>query len=444
MSPLILSLEALLRTFPAALLFLFIFQHHLRIKQSLVVPMLGLYAIINSLIPTLLYIFLPESIWIIAYTFVYLILVFFCCLYVVDFSPYRILLVYFIIANYTDAIGLMKDYMGGFCTSLIADWGYFPTSMMLRCIVLVITMPCMLYFCKRFLRPIIDQPNDAIFYKYLWLIPASFFIMYRTSINPQKDTEIIHVFNEVSCSEMSVWVIGTYLVYIMVLKMLQEMIKKADLEQQLERTALLQSMQEKQYENLLSQIKENRRNRHDFHHNILAIKKYCDEGEYERLSAYVNQYIGSLSLDKQLLFCEDPLIDSILQYYAGMAKQYGIACTMEVQLPKLHFNDIDICTLLGNGLENAIEACNRQTRGRRFVHFKAETHNAHIVVITIKNSYEGEIRKTGTAFLSSKRKEEGIGITSMQQIVEKYNGVCKYTYDGNIFTLSIMMNLPQG
>lgn len=148
MSPLILSLEALLRTFPSAILFLFIFQHHLRVKQSSVAFLLLLYIIINSTVPTLLYIPLPESIWILAYTVVYLILMFFCCLYVVNFSAYRILMVYFIIANYTDAVGLVKDYMGGFCTSLVTVWGYFPTSMLLRCIVLVVSLPCMLYFCK--------------------------------------------------------------------------------------------------------------------------------------------------------------------------------------------------------------------------------------------------------------------------------------------------------
>lgn len=267
--------------------------------------------------------------------------------------------------------------------------------------------------------------------------------MYRISINPQKDTEIILAFNEVSFSVMSVWVIGTFLVYVMVLKMLQDMITKADLEQQLERTTLLQSMQEKQYENLLAQIKETSRNRHDFHHNILAIKKYSEEKEYEKLSAYVDQYIGTLSLEQKLSLCEDPLIDSILQYYAGMAKQHGIACTMEVQLPKLQIHATDICSLLGNGLENAIEACIRQKGDERFLHFKAELHNAHIIVITLQNSYEGEIIETRNALLSSKRKEEGIGISSIKRITEKYNGVCKYCYDGHIFTLSIMLNDPQ-
>lgn len=443
MSPLILSLEALLRAFPAAILFLFTFQHHLRIKQSSVAPLLVFYVILNSLIPTLLYIFLPESVWIIAYTIANLFLIFFCCLYVVRFSAYRILLVYLILANYTDAVGLMKDYMGSFCVSLVETYGYFPTSMLLRSIVLVLTLPFMLYFCKLFLRPIIDQPNDAIFYKYLWLIPASFFIMYRISINPQMDTEIILAFNEVQFSAMTVWIIGTFLVYVMVLKMIQEMIKKSDLEQQLEKTAFLHSMQKKQYENLLTQMKENRRNRHDFHHNILAIKTYCEEGEYEKLSAYVDQYIGSLSLERQLVFCEDPLIDSMLQYYDRLAKEHAISCKMDVHLPKLKYNDIDICTLLGNGLENAIEACIRQRTKERFLHFKASIHNSHIVVITIKNSYEGEIRETEHALLSSKRNEEGIGISSMQNIVEKYNGVCKYSYDGAVFTLSIMMNIPQ-
>ena len=105
-------------------------------------------------------------------------------------------------------------------------------------------------------------------------------------------------------------------------------------------------------------------------------------------------------------------------------------------------SDTELCIILGNLLENAIEACNRMKSTERFITFKLSMASTSILVIQISNSYEGVIRQTpdGT-FLSSKvRDRKGIGLASVLSTTEKYNGIARIEYPDHTFKVSLLLN----
>ena len=102
--------------------------------------------------------------------------------------------------------------------------------------------------------------------------------------------------------------------------------------------------------------------------------------------------------------------------------------------------DIDICIILGNLLENAYEACVRQTDGTRYITVKIH-QTGRVLIILVENSYSGLMRKKGGVFLSAKAKNrKGIGLESVVDVTKKYNGIPKIEYDGKIFRVSLLLN----
>lgn len=111
-------------------------------------------------------------------------------------------------------------------------------------------------------------------------------------------------------------------------------------------------------------------------------------------------------------------------------------------------DDIALSSLLGNILDNAIEACLRDNRSQTdspsWIRFYIKPFQ-NMILIHSENSYDGIINKnTKHEFLSRKKeKNHGIGIKRITDIVNEVNGIINITTDKNIFTLHIMIPLKE-
>lgn len=446
MNAIIVALDSLLRLLPSLCLFLYICDSYFRYSNRIIAILAVLYICANVIPTSLLYAhyqsFDPWLPYIVIFTLTLPILL---CFFLLRVSWYRILLMIFVTESYMDSVSLYKDTLGPWVSQICDSMMYGSISILTRFLVLLVTFPIMWLFCKKLLKPIMQVEESQPFDKYLWLVPTCFFVMYRLCVNTGELEYIEIGFPSLAPLIAILWTIGTFIVYTLILRMLLDTIDKAKLERELEFTQISTSVQRKTYEDLLSKVRENRRQRHDFRHHIFMIKQFCDAKQYEELQVYINAYIGTLSLDDPMMFCDNAMINTILQYYDHIAKDQHIECTFEVSLPKkLQIDDADICTLLGNAMENAIEACCRQESTKRFIHLQGKLMNQSIMVISIRNSYEGDLHKNHAGvLLSSKRSEEGIGVSSIQSIVKAYNGVCNIEYQNNIFELSCMLILSK-
>ena len=114
-------------------------------------------------------------------------------------------------------------------------------------------------------------------------------------------------------------------------------------------------------------------------------------------------------------------------------------CT-QIDLPeKLPVDEMDMCLVLSNLLENALEASLRASGGNRQISVEAYMHSDRLVLIQVSNSYEGEIREKQSVFRSSKRKGNGVGIQSVRRIAQKKGGGSTFAYDSSTFTAKVML-----
>lgn len=200
-------------------------------------------------------------------------------------------------------------------------------------------------------------------------------------------------------------------------------------------------LQKSQYEKLSKYIVDTRSLRHDLKHHI-AIMKNCIENEkYDELKKYIHDYEHSLCYKFNIDFCKNFAINCLLNHYINISNKHDIDMNICVDLPNnISVLDSDLCIIFGNCIENAIEAC-LNLNGNKFINLNTKTHG-NMIIITIDNSYNGILKKKDDIFLSSKRdfKYEGIGISSVLQIIKKYDGIIKFNYNNNKFEVSIIIH----
>ena len=216
------------------------------------------------------------------------------------------------------------------------------------------------------------------------------------------------------------------------------------------------------YAKQIAEQNESRRKlTHDFRqhiHTLTAMSTQLQElphsDESDALLAELTGYLSHLEtspvrLRTQGSFCSNVAVDALLQYYANAAKEAQIQAHFQLLLPaSLPLTDIELCTMLGNLLENALDACRRMPPSTEdspctIRLFTRET--GMLFFLCVENSYDGIVISDKGHFLSRKRngKRSGIGISSIREIAERHGGSVTVYPMEHIFRVGITLPMSQ-
>jgi len=218
--------------------------------------------------------------------------------------------------------------------------------------------------------------------------------------------------------------------------------EKEHLKNNLKLTEKLQKVQAHHYEALCDNMVVTRRIRHDLRHQFIVLQNYLENGRNNEALAYLYKYQGDLSKQESTPLCAVPVLDALLKNWQETAANYGIKTDMMLELPpKLPVDDFDLCILVGNLLENASEACQCVPQNERHTTLKMRVIG-NILVLTLDNTFTGKCVYSGNKLLSGKReyREPGIGLASVADIANKYQGELKVKQKGNVFCVSVLLN----
>lgn len=295
-------------------------------------------------------------------------------------------------------------------------------------------------FMKHYLQPLASQTKDLALWNAVSVIPIVLFVIFRFAIYPNYFNQgfswsVLMAFMPV------VWTLGTFAIQFFVMNSLMTLNENVKLEKELTTMKILAEYRKKQYLDLKEYISSNRRLRHDFRQSLLVIRQYAREGKCENILRHIQAYTDEMDSHNVEQICENVALNTILQYYKEKAEDNGIEFRAEVQiLRETSFAETDLCVLMGNLLENAIEACSRQTGAERYITLKVEMKGPRTMSLIISNSFSGKVRKKSDRYLSSKREDFGIGIASVRHITEKYGGFTKISHENQIFTVYVLLN----
>lgn len=200
--------------------------------------------------------------------------------------------------------------------------------------------------------------------------------------------------------------------------------------------------QKLQYQTLTANAEAVKEQRHDLRHQLTVIKHYSDLGETEKLSDYIDELIAKIPVDHHMTVCTNFAVNALAVYYLSLAKSAGIELDTKLVIPDQvgRVQDSDLCIIIGNLLENALEACKRATNQPCFIHLYSRVqHDALIIVMD--NSFDGQAKQQEGIFLSSKRDGKGTGLSSVQAVAKKYDGIAKFTVKDTVFMSSIYVKM---
>ena len=135
----------------------------------------------------------------------------------------------------------------------------------------------------------------------------------------------------------------------------------------------------------------------------------------------------SLPDDTPVQFCANPAANAVLVYFAQQAKEQGITYLVKTEIPKkINIPETDISVLLGNLLENAVDACKSEQTPDKKIIVRANTDGGSLC-ITVDNTFTGTLAHTPDGNLvSTKHKGLGLGTRSVKNIVNQHGGICRF------------------
>ncbi len=192
-----------------------------------------------------------------------------------------------------------------------------------------------------------------------------------------------------------------------------------------------------QYEEIKNVYINMRGWRHDYHNHIQAMKAYSSMGQYNELEDYLGKLEYELESVDQLVQSGHIMMDAILNSKITIMMKHNIQVDFKALLPEsIKIKDVDLCIIVSNLLENAIESCNELDTENRFIRVFSEVHKSQFY-LSVQNSANEELSFDQKHYISSKRGNHGLGIKRVQFLTDKYDGYLNLQNEAGIFASEV-------
>ncbi|MFA6507767.1 MAG: ATP-binding protein [Treponemataceae bacterium] len=205
-------------------------------------------------------------------------------------------------------------------------------------------------------------------------------------------------------------------------------------------------LQKKYYAEIDKGVRVQRERLHDTRHHLVALSTMASAGRTEALIQYLSKLLELYSHSNARRYCENDVANAVLGGYISIAEENKIAVSVELDLPqKMGIDEYELCTLFGNTLENAIEACRRIPAdsilfAKRYIKLKSRVEQGRLTV-RIENSFLNDSSIEKDNFVSSKTGHGGVGLESVNAVVDLYQGSMSCERQESTFVFSAVLCL---
>lgn len=197
----------------------------------------------------------------------------------------------------------------------------------------------------------------------------------------------------------------------------------------------------KQYSEVENIYKNMRAWKHDYHNHIQVMKAYLALGKYEEMDKYLDELDIDLKDIDKVLKTGNLMVDAILNTKLSIAISKEIDINAKARVPKdINIADLDLCTIIGNLMDNAIEAAAKLEDPKdRFIRVYIREMKGQLY-ISVSNSVGSQIKKIDFKYISTKLGlNHGFGLRRIDSIVGKYNGFINRQNEEGVFATEIIL-----
>ena len=204
---------------------------------------------------------------------------------------------------------------------------------------------------------------------------------------------------------------------------------------------LVEELNYKKYEeHIIEMYQEMRAWRHDLRNHVNVVLGLLELDEKNKAIEYINEVESRTNKFESYIYTNNILIDSLLSNKVNTAKEKNINLNLKINIiSEIKISNVDLCTLIGNLMDNAIEACEK-VKGYKFINMVIISEN-NLLVIRVKNSSDGKLKKIKGKFITTKQESgHGFGLIQIDNIVKKFNGYINREYNENVFDTYIRID----
>ncbi len=201
---------------------------------------------------------------------------------------------------------------------------------------------------------------------------------------------------------------------------------------------------EKQVREIQNMYRQVRGWRHDYRNHISNMKIWLSNGNYQKLASYLDELADDLDTVDTVIKTGSVMADAILNSKLNTAEKLGIKLNVKASIPEgLAMSDVELCSVLGNMLDNAVEACASLPEEDRFIRVYIGRLKGNLY-LSVQNS-AGRVRKEKGTYLTTKEEPSenmhGYGLFRIDRVVKKYGGYINRQNEEGIFATELMIPL---
>lgn len=207
------------------------------------------------------------------------------------------------------------------------------------------------------------------------------------------------------------------------------------------RLATLEQIMERESENyraIASSYAEIRNIKHDLKNQVTILNDLLKDSKYDEAKQHINQLYNDVEKVTSVCYTGNSAVDSIINLKGDYARSCNISFISKITVKSIDFDAIGICRILGNALDNAIEACERIDIDEKFVCVSMHRLNNKLIIEIENSSLPVDVNNLITS--KENKAARGIGMQSIRQTVENMNGYVSCSYDNGCFSIKIILN----
>lgn len=195
----------------------------------------------------------------------------------------------------------------------------------------------------------------------------------------------------------------------------------------------------REVENMYRQI---RGWRHDYRNHIQMMKVLAANGDMDALKVYLDELDTDLNTVDTVVKTGNPMADAILNSKISLARSRDIPTQVDAHIPvKLKMSELDLCCIIGNLFDNAMEASMALPEEKRMIRVYMDMKGTQLYISFTNFTAAKKLDKVGKGFKTSKGEGHGFGLVRMDDIVSRYDGYLSRNSEDGAFTTEIL--IPQ-
>ncbi len=196
------------------------------------------------------------------------------------------------------------------------------------------------------------------------------------------------------------------------------------------------------YEEVDNMYRQMRGWRHDYRNHIQTMKAYAARGDMDSIKRYLDELDEDLTTVDTVIKTGNPMTDAILNSKISLAKARGIRVIADAHIPvRLKIPEIDLCCIIGNLFDNAIEASLKLPESGRLIRIYMDMKNTQLYISFTNFTAGGKLKKSAGRFSSTKGSGHGFGLVRIDAIIERMGGYISRNSEDGAFTTELL--LPQ-